>query len=728
MVIKKEIELGGRKLSVEIGKVARQADGAAWVQYEDTVVLATVVSRKERGDNTDFFPLSVDYREKMYAGGKIPGGFFKREARPHEKEVLVSRLIDRPIRPLFPDGYYNETQVLISVLSHDGENEGDILGALGASTALMVSDIPFLEPVASVNVGRIDGKFILNPLSSEKDQCDMHLLVSGTADAIVMVEGEAQEVDESEFLDAINFAHEPIKQLVQLQKDIAAEIGKPKREWEAFVIPEEIQNRVNELAASKVDATILIQEKAERREAQKALKDEIRETLAEEFPEQEKLIGWALEKILKKAMRARVLKDKVRLDGRGLKDIREINVEVDVLPKAHGSALFTRGQTQSLAACTLGTKMDEQKIDDLEANYWKTFMLHYNFPPFSTGEVKKFLGTGRREQGHGHLAERALKNQLPPWEEFPYTVRIVSDILESNGSSSMASVCAGSMCAMDAGVPLKASVAGIAMGLIMEGEEFAVLSDILGDEDHLGDMDFKVAGTKNGITAFQMDIKIEGLPKNIMALALDQAKEGRMHILNIMDSCIAEHKPTLAANAPRIHFMSIDPDKIGLVIGPGGKNIRQIQSEHNVNIDIDDDGTLCISSTSDESSEGAMLALKNMLQEPEVGKVYNATVQKIMDFGAFCEIFPGKEGLLHISEIDYKRINAVSDVLAVGDKVEVQLIKITPEGKLDLSHRVLLPKPEGYVEKPKPPRGGGGGGRPNRPFNKRGSNDRGGNR
>lgn len=707
MVMKKEIELGGRQLSIEVGKVAKQADGAAWVRYGDTVILATAVSRRERSDNTDFFPLTVDFREKMYAGGKIPGGFFKRESRPHEKEVLTARMIDRPLRPLFPEGYYNETQILISVLSHDGENEADILGAIGASTALIVSDIPFDTAVASVNVGRIDGEFVLNPLSSQKDESDIFLMVAGTKDAIAMVEGEANEIDESVFLDALDFAHEQIKKIIDLQMEFKEAIGKPDREWEPFIVSEEIRQAVSAEVNGKIDDVIRIVDKSERKEAQSAIKTELVEKLSEQFPDQEKLIKWAFEDILKHAMRERVLNERIRLDARTPKDIREITCEVGLLPRAHGSALFTRGQTQALAACTLGSKMDEQKIDDLEANYWKTFMLHYNFPPFCTGEVKRMMGPGRREMGHGHLAERSLKNMLPPWEEFPYTVRIVSDILESNGSSSMATVCAGTMCALHAGVPLKRPVAGIAMGLIKEDDRYVILSDILGDEDHLGDMDFKITGTTEGITAFQMDIKIKGLPKEIMAEALGQAKDGREHILKIMEQTINEPSAKLADNAPRINFISVPQEKIGLLIGPGGKNIRAIQNDYGVNIEIGDDGTVCVTSTSDEASEGAISLLEAMSKDIEIGSVHNAKVVKITDFGAFCELIPGKEGLLHISEIDYKRINKVTDVLQIGDRVEVKVINITHDGKLDLSHKALLPKPEGWVERPPRSRTGG---------------------
>lgn len=720
MVLKKEMELGGRTLSIEIGKVAKQADGATWVQYGDTVILATVVSKRELGDNTDFFPLTVDYREKAYAGGKIPGGFFKREGRPHEKETLNARLIDRPLRPMFPKGYYYETQVLISVISHDSENDADILGAIGASTAIRVSDIPFEESVASVKVGRIEGEFVLNPTLEQLELSDIDILVAGTKDAIAMVEGEASEVSEDVFINALDFAHEAIRRVCEFQDEFVAEMGKPDREWEKVAVTDEILDAVKELATDRVAEIVKIQEKAERKNAQSELKAEMVEKLGEKFPENEKQIKWAVEDIMKVQMREMVLSEKVRLDGRSTTEIRPISVEVDLLPRVHGSALFTRGQTQSLGTCTLGAKMDEQRIDDLEGNFWKTFMLHYNFPPFCTGEVKKFMGTGRRELGHGHLAERAIKAVLPQWEDFPYTIRLVSEVLESNGSSSMATVCSGSLAAMAAGVPMLRPVAGIAMGLIKEDDRYAILSDILGDEDHLGDMDFKVAGTTDGITAFQMDIKIKGLPKEIMAEALMQAKEGRAHILGKMNEVLPTHREKLSLHAPRIKFVSIDPSMIGMVIGPGGRNIRNLQEEYQVNLDIEDDGTICITSESDENTKAMVDLLEAMSQEPEVDKVYNAKVVNITDFGAFCEIFPGREGLLHISELEWTRVNKVTDVVNLGDKVEVKLINITPEGKLDLSRKVLLPKPEGFVEKPRPPRrpnnnrGGRGGGGPRR--------------
>ncbi len=713
MIVKKSIELGGRTLSIEVGKVARQADGAAWVRYGDTVILATVVSRKELSDNTNFFPLTVDYREKMYAGGRIPGGFFKREARPHEKEVLTSRLIDRPIRPLFPKGYYYETQVLISVLSHDGVNEADILGGIGASTAIQVSDIPFEQGCASVKVARVNGELVLNPTFEQLEEADMDLIVGGTKEAVTMVEGEAKEIDEEEFIAAIDFGHDAVKKIVALQDEIAAEINTPKREWVAIKVTPEIAEAVAKEVQDEINSAVQIQEKAERKEAISAIKDRMLEKFEEQFPEQAKLIKSAVEDLVKEAMRKNVLQKKVRLDGRGTRDIRAISAEIGLLPRVHGSALFTRGQTQSLGTCTLGTKTDEQRIDDLEGNFWKTFMLHYNFPPFCTGEVKKFLGTGRREQGHGHLAERAIKAMLPQWEDFPYTIRLVSDVLESNGSSSMATVCSTSLAAMDAGVPLKKSVAGIAMGLIKVDDDYAILSDILGDEDHLGDMDFKLAGTRDGITAFQMDIKIKGLPREIMMEALAQAKEGRAHILGIMDAAIDKPRETLSATAPRITFMHVDPEQIGMVIGPGGRTIRQIQGEYGVNIDIDDDGTVCISSTDDESSKLATELIKSMTQEPEVGTEYKAKVVKITDFGAFCEILPGKEGLVHISELEWHRVGKVEDVVNVGDIIDVKLVNINDQGKLDLSRKALLPKPEGYVERP-PRQSGGrpGGGKP----------------
>ncbi|MCB2212364.1 polyribonucleotide nucleotidyltransferase [bacterium] len=711
MVFRREIELGGRTLSVEVGKVAKQSDGAAWVQYGDTIVLAAVNSKKERSENTDFFPLTVDYREKKYGGGKVPGGFFKREARPHDKETLIARMTDRPLRPLFAKGYYHETQVLLNVYSHDQENEGDILGQMGAAIALLISDIPFQTPVATVRIGRIEDELVINPTIQQSEECDMLLLVAGTEDAIAMVEGEAKEVSEDAFLEAIDVAHNEIKRLIEFQKEFVKELGKPEREWEPVVTTEEVAAAVKELVGDRVNELITIADKTQRKTRQKEIKVEIREALAEKFPDQEKQIGWALEDIVKNAMRGKVIADRKRIDGREPHEIRPISVETGTLPRAHGSSLFTRGQTQALGSCTLGTKIDEQKIDGLEGEYWKTFMLHYNFPPFSTGEVKRMMGPGRRELGHGHLAESALKATLPDWDDFPYTIRIVSEVLESNGSSSMASVCAGSLALMDCGVPVKKSVAGIAMGLIKEGDEFVVLSDILGDEDALGDMDFKVAGTRDGITAFQMDIKIAGISKEIMAKALEQAKAGRYHILDIMDSVMPKHRDTISKYAPTIINTSIEPEYIGMIIGPGGKMIRALQTDYGVNIEIDDDGTVSISSTSREAAEAVLGIIKNMTREPEIGEEFDAKVVKIVDFGAFVELFPGKEGLVHVSELEWKRVDKVTDILNMGDTVRVKLVSKTPEGKLDLSRKALLPKPEGYVEREKrPPRPGGGGG------------------
>ena len=713
MSFRREMDLGGRTLSIEVGKVAKQADGAAWVQYGETIVLTTVVSSRERSANTDFFPLTVDYREKKYAGGKFPGGFFKREARPHDKEVLTSRMIDRPLRPLFPKGYYYETQILCNVLSHDGENEGDILGQIGASVGLLVSDIPFPKEnaVAGVKVGRINGQFVLNPTIGQVEESDLFLNVAGTYDAIAMVEGDAKEVEEAVFVDAIAFAHENIRKVIELEWEFFDALTKPDREWEAVLTTEEIEAAVKEFVGDRVNTLVDIADKKERRTAQKLVAAEMLEAFAERFPEQEKLIKWSFDSLVKKAMRNKVLDAKVRLDGRGPKDIRPISVETGLLPRAHGTALFTRGQTQALGAVTLGTKMDEQKIDDLEGEYWKTFMLHYNFPPFSVGEVRRFLAPGRREQGHGHLAERSLKVMMPNWEDFPYTVRVVSEVLESNGSSSMATICAGSMSLMDAGVPIKGAVAGIAMGLIKEGDKYVVLSDILGDEDALGDMDFKVAGTRKGITGFQMDIKIAGLSQEIMAEALEQARAGRNHILDIMDAEIAEPREKLSPYAPSIKHMSIDPEFIGMVIGPGGKMIRQLQTDYGVNIEIDDDGTIAISSTSQDAVQEVSDIIRNMTREPEIGEEFDAKVVKIVDFGAFVELYPGKEGLVHVSELEWKRVEKVTDVLNMGDIVRVKLVSKTPEGKLDLSRKVLLPKPEGYVEPERKPRTGGGGGR-----------------
>ncbi|MHC1736738.1 MAG: polyribonucleotide nucleotidyltransferase [Ignavibacteriaceae bacterium] len=702
MICSKSVEIGGKTLLIETGKMARQANGAVMVRYADSQVLVTVVAGPDPVEDKGFFPLQVEYREKTSAAGKFPGGFIKREGKPSEKEVLSSRQIDRPIRPLFPDEYQNETQIFAQVFSYDGENDSDILAAIGASAALMISDIPFKGPIAEVRVGRVDGKYIINPTHQQIAMSDLELVVAGTDDSIMMVEGEANEVSEAELLEALRLAHDAIKKIVALQKEFAAEAGKPKRELTPKPVNEELKKDVYDLAAEKCKtlvASVLMKE--ERAKANADLLESVKTALAEKYPEQEKVIKSILHDMEKDMMRARILEAGMRLDGRNTTQIRDITIELGLLARTHGSALFTRGETQSLSSLTIGTKDDEQIIDGLLAEHTKRFILHYNFPPFSVGEVGRIMGPGRREIGHGNLAERSLKKMLPLESEFPYTVRLISDILESNGSSSMATVCGGSLALMDGGVPLKKAVAGIAMGLIKEGYKFAILSDILGNEDHLGDMDFKVAGTTDGITGFQMDIKIEGISFEIMEKALAQAKAGREHILGIMNEAISKAKPDISPYAPRLLTIRVATDQIGLIIGPGGKTIQGMQRLFGVEIHIDDSGQVTIASPNLENAEKCRKQIHGMTAPPEIGTVYDGTVTKIMDFGAFVEILPGKEGLLHISQIDKKRVNKVTDYYKEGDKVTVKLIKIE-NGKLSLSVKELLKdeKPAPKEEKP----------------------------
>jgi polyribonucleotide nucleotidyltransferase len=701
--LKREIEIGGRILSFEIGKYAKQADGAVMVRYADTMVLATAVAENEPKEDIDFMPLSVEYREKTSAAGKIPGGFEKREGKPTEKEILSARLIDRALRPLFPKEFKCETQVTVTVFSFDLENDPDVIGGIASSMALMISDIPWNGPIAEVRVGKIDGQFVINPTISQLDKSELDLVVAGTIDSIVMVEGEAKEISERDMVEAIKFAHEYIKKICEVQIEIAKEVGKPKRELVKEEIPERIVNDVKEIAEPKIkelNRTPL--KKLERKEKMDAILLETIEVLKQRYMnelvlDELKLEFWVkqvVEEIERLDMRYMVLREGRRIDGRGLNDIRPITAEVGVLPRTHGSALFTRGETQSLATVTLGTKMDEQLIDGLLPEYTKRFMLHYNFPPFSVGEVAPFRGPSRREIGHGNLAERALKNLIPPEEEFPYTIRVVSDILESNGSSSMATVCSGTLALMDGGIPLKKHVAGIAMGLVKEGEEVAILTDILGNEDRLGDMDFKVAGTRDGITAFQMDIKISGISYEIFERALEQAKEARMKILDILEKTIPGPRPEISPYAPRLITTRIPVEMIGWVIGPAGKNIKMMKQEFGAEVFIEDDGLVWISGPNKESCEKAKQMVEQLAEVPEVGKVYKGIVRKIADFGAFVEILPGKIGLLHISEIDHRRIEKVSDVLKVGDEVEVQILTIDDMGRFTLSRKSLIPKGE----------------------------------
>lgn len=690
MFVSKEIEIGGRKFSIETGRFAKQANGAVMVRYADSMVLVTAVAAEEAKEDQDFFPLQVEYREKTSAAGKIPGGYIKREGRPSEKEILSARLVDRPIRPLFPDNFMNETQVIAFVLSYDGENDADVLAATGASAALMISDIPFNGPISEIRVGRINGEFIVNPTHQQLKESDIELVVAGTADSIMMVEGESREVSEDDLLTALKFAQGEIKKLIDLQNELREAVGKTKREVPVKEIPEGLENAVREKALEPFKEIVYsVLTKEERSAKNKELTDSVVEALSEAFPESEKIIKNIMHDIEKDLMRQRILDEGTRLDGRNTTQIRPITVETSVLPRTHGSALFTRGETQSLTSVTLGTKNDEQTVDGLIEEYSKKFMLHYNFPPFSVGETGRMMGVGRREIGHGNLAERALKVMFPEESTFPYTVRVISDILESNGSSSMATVCAGSLALFDAGVPMKKPVAGIAMGLVKEADKYSVLSDILGNEDHLGDMDFKVAGTEEGITAFQMDIKIQGISFEIMENALNQAKEGRMHILGIMNEAINQPREHLSPYAPRLIQIKIDTDQIGLVIGPGGKTIQGMQRLFGVDIAIEDDGTVNIASPDRDSAARCKEHIKKLTATPEVGEIYDGVVTKIMDFGAFVEILPGKEGLLHISQIDNKRVNKVSDYFKEGDKVSVKLLKIE-NGKYSLSRKELL--------------------------------------
>jgi len=695
---KKSIEIGGKTLTLETGKLAKQANGAVMISLNENYVLCTVTAADVAKPGQDFFPLTVDYREKTSAIGKIPGGFFKREARPTEKEILSSRLIDRPIRPMFPEGFFNEVQVLCSVYSSDGENDADVIAAIGASAALLISDIPFDEPISEVRVTRVDSELIINPTHDQLEKGSFDISVAGTSDSIMMVEGEAKEITEEEFLEAIKFAHKHIAEICSFQKEFAKEVGKPTRQ----LLPREdlaemiadVKN-ICENDIKTLTGTVLLKE--DRKLKNREIYDKVITALIEKYPEQEKMLEKIIHDIQYDVMRSLILDENKRMDGRGLKDVRDITCEISVLPRTHGSALFTRGQTQSLTTVTLGTKRDEQMIEGLKELSYKTFILHYNFPPFSTGEVGGRPGPGRREIGHGNLAERSLKNLLPSDEDFPYTIRIVSDILESNGSSSMATVCAGSMALMDAGVKLKKPIAGIAMGLIKEKDKVAILSDILGDEDHFGDMDFKVAGSKEGITAIQMDIKIRGISFDIMEKALAQAKEGRLHILEVMEKTISTPRESISKYAPHLYSMMVPREMIGAVIGPGGKTIRLIIAESGAEIDIDDDGKVTIAAVDKTQAEIARKMIGALTEVPEIGKIYDGVVKGIKDFGAFVEILPGKEGLLHISEIDNKRVVKVEDVLKFGQKVQVKLMGIDDSGKLKLSRKVLLSK-----EPPKP--------------------------
>jgi polyribonucleotide nucleotidyltransferase len=690
MIKKVEIDYHGRPLFIEVGRLAKQADGAALVRYGETVVLATAVAARDLKLDTDFFPLTVDYQERTFAAGKIPGGFFKREGRPSEKEILTCRLIDRSIRPLFAEGLRCETQIIATVLSADRENDPDVVAMLGASVALEVSDIPFDGPLVGVRIGRIEGQWVINPTQTQLLDSDMDIFLSGSRDAIVMVEGDAQMVPEDEILEALFAGHEAIQPLLQVQEEIRREVGKAKRHVPLAEIDANVVRRVEALALSKLNQALEVPEKLERYKRIAEVKSEVVPQALGEFPDKGKDIKGAFEALKRNCFRGLVIEKERRIDGRGLKDVRPITCEVEVLPRTHGSALFTRGETQALVVTTLGTASDEQRVDALIGEHFKKFMLHYNFPPFSVGEVKFLRGPGRREIGHGNLAERALLPVLPPEESFPYTVRIVSEILESNGSTSMATVCGGSLSLMDAGVPVSAPVAGIAMGLIKEGEHVRILSDILGDEDHLGDMDFKVAGTPDGVTSLQMDIKISGVDRNIMRQALYQAKEGRMHILGIMGETLSSHRTNVSGHAPRIITIRVRPEKIREIIGPGGKVIRGIIEATGVKMDVEDDGSVTIASSDEAASQKAIEMVQRIAAEAEVGKIYKGTVRKIVDFGAFVEILPGTDGLVHISQLAPERVRRVADVLKEGDEVMVKVLEVDRQGKIRLSRKEAM--------------------------------------
>jgi polyribonucleotide nucleotidyltransferase len=690
-----ERDFAGRKLVIETGRMAKQASGSALVQFGETMVLAAVtVSDTE--SQLSFFPLLVEYREKAYAAGKIPGGFIKREGRPHDPEILKARVIDRSIRPLFPEGFKNEVQVFIYVISADQENDADVIALLAASYAINSSKIPFMGPIAGVRVGRVQENWILNPTFQQLPYSDMDIVVAGSKNSIMMVEGGAIEVAEAEVLEAITVAHGGIKELIAIQEEMLAESRAEKMEWNKATPPAALEKRVKVLLEGAIATAINQADKHTRVQAVEKAKKEAAATLVTEFPENARDIGALIEEVEYDSLRSQVLDSGKRVDGRGPKEVRQISIDTQVLPRAHGSTLFTRGQTQALVVVTLGTANDVQRLDSIDeaAESTKSFMLHYNFPPFSTGEVRPMRGTSRREIGHGNLAERALQSVLPPFDEFPYTIRIVSDVLESNGSSSMASVCGGSLALFDAGVPIRGAVAGVAMGLIKEGKKYAILTDILGTEDHLGDMDFKVAGTDNGITSIQMDIKIQGLDLKIMDEALAQAREGRLHILGEMKKALPEHRADLSAYAPRIVTISINPEKIGELIGPKGKTIRGIQEETGAELTVDDSGLVTIAAVGGEAMERARQMVQALTAEPIIGETYEGTVKSTTAFGAFVEIMPGTEGLVHISELKHGRTERTEDVVKKGDRVKVKLLERDERGRLRLSMKALEPKPE----------------------------------
>ena len=695
-----ERTFAGRTLSIETGRMAKQAAGAALVTYGETMILAAVTV-SEKKSPLPFFPLTVEYKEKTYAAGKIAGGFIKREGRPRDEEILSCRIIDRSIRPLFPEGFQNEVQVVLYVLSADQENDADVLGLLAASFALSASKIPFAGPIAGVRVGRVESKWLLNPTFQALEFSDIDMIVAGTADSIMMVEGGALEVSEEDVVEGLTIAQRGLKELVAMQEELLKKLKIEKMNWSGVEIPDDVRKTVTKAAQKRIDAAINQKDKATRIQAVEKVKGEVKEEMATVLaPEHLPFVGSIVGDIEYSSLRAQVLDTGLRVDGRKPNVVRDIAIDTSLLPRAHGSALFTRGQTQALVVATLGTASDSQRVDSIDSakETTKSFMLHYNFPPFCTGEAKPMRGTGRREIGHGMLAERAIQGVLPPFEEFPYTIRIVSEVLESNGSSSMASVCGGSLACFDAGIPLKAPVAGVAMGLIKEGKKYAILTDILGTEDHLGDMDFKVAGSKSGITSIQMDIKIQGLDLKIMTEALAQAKEGRLHILGEMDKALPTVRPELSKWAPRIVTMMINPEKIGDLIGPKGKTIRGIQDETGAELTVDDSGLVTIAAVGGEAMERARQMVQAITAEPVVGETYMGTVKSVTAFGAFVEIMPGTEALLHVSEMRHTRVEKPEDVVKKGEQVSVKLIDRDERGRLRLSMKALLPKPEGTPE------------------------------
>ncbi len=693
MMHRLERSFAGRTFRIECGRLAKQAHGAALVQFGETTVLAAA-SVSDSVSNLPFFPLLVEYREKFYAAGKIPGGFLKREARPHDEEILAARLIDRSIRPLFPEGFKNEVQVFVYVLSADQENDADVLGMVAASFALASSKIPFAGPLAGVRVGRVEGKWILNPTFQQLEFSDVDVVVSGTKDSIMMVEGGAGEISEAEMVEALKVAQKGLQELVTVQEELLEKHSVPKMEWKKSELPADLVGRVRAAAEPRIAEAMNLAKKEERAQALAALQSTVVQELDAEFPDQGRVIGGILEDLLYHTMRSQVLERGERIDGRDLTTVRPITCEVGVLPRVHGSALFTRGQTQALVTTTLGSVDDEQRIDNIDVpkETTKSFMLHYNFPPFSTGEVRPMRGTSRREIGHGALAERAVTPLLPLYQDFPYTIRIVSEILESNGSSSMASVCGASLALMDAGVPIKAPCAGVAMGLIKEGDKIAILTDILGTEDALGDMDFKVAGTEQGITSIQMDIKIQGLSLDIMSKALDQARKGRLHILGVMGKTLKEHRSEMSPWAPRIITIQVKPKDIGKIIGPKGATIREIEEQSGASVSIDDDGVVTIAAVGGEAGAKAREMVEALVQEAEVGKTYTGKVKTTTAFGAFVEILPGVEGLVHISELQHGRTERTEDVVKKGDTVTVKVLEVDERGRLRLSRKALIEK------------------------------------